>query len=34
MGNKLESMQIRKLYTSLAYFENQASSVKLLDLRR
>jgi cell division protein FtsQ len=33
MGNKLESMQIRKLYASLAYFENQASSVKLLDLR-
>ena len=33
MGNKLESMQIRKLYASLAYFENQASNVKLLDLR-
>ncbi len=33
MGNKLESMQIRKLYASLAYFENQASNVRLLDLR-
>ncbi len=33
IGNKLESMQIRKLYASLAYFENQASNVKLLDLR-
>ncbi len=33
IGNKLESMQIRKLYASLAYFENQASNVRLLDLR-
>jgi hypothetical protein len=33
MGNKLESIQIRKLYASLAYFENQASNVRLLDLR-
>ena len=33
MGNKLESMQIRKLYASLAFFENQATNVRLLDLR-
>ncbi|HRG48263.1 MAG TPA: FtsQ-type POTRA domain-containing protein [Leptospiraceae bacterium] len=33
MGNKLESIQIRKLYASLAFFENQASNVRLLDLR-
>ncbi|MBK8397884.1 MAG: FtsQ-type POTRA domain-containing protein [Leptospiraceae bacterium] len=33
MGNKLESMQVRKLYASLAYFENQTSNVRLLDLR-
>lgn len=33
MGNKLESIQIRKLYASLAFFENQATNVRLLDLR-
>lgn len=33
MGNKLENIQIRKLYASLAFFENQALNVRLLDLR-
>lgn len=33
MGNSLDSTQIRKLYASLAYFENQMVSAKFLDLR-
>lgn len=33
IGSKLESAQARKLYASLAYFENQKTEVKLLDLR-
>lgn len=33
MGDVLNSKQFRKLYSALAYFENQKSSVQLLDLR-
>ncbi len=33
VGNSLDITQIRKLYASLAYFESQMVSAKLLDLR-
>lgn len=33
MGNSLDITQVRKLYASLAYFENEMVSAKLLDLR-
>ncbi|MCB1178155.1 MAG: cell division protein, partial [Leptospiraceae bacterium] len=33
MGNTLDTTQVRKLYASLAYFENQNMEVNTLDLR-
>jgi cell division protein FtsQ len=33
LGNSMDILQIRKLYAALAYFENQNTVVRLLDLR-
>ncbi len=33
VGNKLENIQSRKIYASLAFFENRSVNLRLLDLR-
>ncbi len=33
VGTKLENLQVRKIYSSLAFFENRSVNLKLLDLR-